>query len=54
MQAQLGRLAPGDVLMVTDVGLQMHRLRPFRALHRVILAAQVVGLNDLLSLVAVG
>jgi hypothetical protein len=54
LQAQLGRLAPGDILMVTDVGLRMHPLRPFRALHRVILAAQVIGLNDWLSLVAVG
>ena len=26
LQAQLGRLAPGDALMVTDIGLQTHRL----------------------------
>jgi hypothetical protein len=54
LPTQLRRLAPGDILMVTDVGLQMHPFRPFRALHRVILAAQVIGLDDLWSLVVVG
>jgi hypothetical protein len=52
LPAQLRRLSLGEVLMVTDVGLERQVVRPWRAM-RVLVALHVIGLNDLWSLIEV-
>jgi hypothetical protein len=53
LPAQLRQLGLGEVLRVTDVGLERPVLRPWRAM-RILIALQAIGLGDLWSVMEVG